>query len=506
MKKYLIFLILFSSFSCENDTPDPIPNPNPIEYSLTLNISPDGGGTLSKSSGVFNENETVSVLATANENYNFDGWTGSVISNNNPLSITMDSDKIITANFSEIELCEIDYSLLQTGINTQTSHYQPMNIPFIDYASKLGINLPPNQFTVWFASGNFNGNNTPDYIMAPSDWKNPSGNQIVIVKDGILSHTFTNPQTFTRKISVIDLNQDMIDDIVLFGQGEDIPNSPGDKTVVIYMYPDGNYKVSEIGLNSGYIHSGAVGAINGGLNDIIEINALGFISNPNGFVEFYSNSGINELWVQGETNIPTHHVARSYQSELYDFDNDGKLDLILGGHEWKDDWMDSSPKPVQWRTHILKGLGNGQFDIDNPILLPVIPNWGVITDFDMYDIDNDGNTEIIITRTTGSKGAPLLPADNTFYDGILYQILKGNDNSWYEWKKVEQPSSVFDTPNVMSIWATNTYIYDVNKDCLLDIIPQSDKINAFTWTEWSFIRGLYFEQQTNGNFLIKYKE
>ena len=58
----------------------------------------------------------------------------------------------------------------------------------------------------------------------------------------------------------------------------------------------------------------------------------------------------------------------------------------------------------------------------------------------------------------------------------------------------------------MSIWATNTFIYDVNKDCLLDIIPQSDKFNAFTWTQWSFIRGLYFEQQNDGNFLIKYKE
>ena len=28
-------------------------------------------------------------------------------------------------------LCEVDYSTLQSGINRLTSHYQPMNIPFI---------------------------------------------------------------------------------------------------------------------------------------------------------------------------------------------------------------------------------------------------------------------------------------------------------------------------------------------------------------------------------------
>lgn len=403
-------------------------------------------------------------------------------------------------------LCEVDYSTLQSGINRLTSHYQPMNIPFIDYASKLGINLPANQFAVWYASGNFNGNDTPDYVMAPSDWMNPSGNEIVIVKDGILAHAFSNPQTFTRKISVADLNQDGIDDIVLFGTGEDIPDTPGDETVVIYMYPSGNYKVAEIGLNDGYIHTGAIGALNSGLQDIIEIDASAFLKDNQGFVKYYSNNGMSELWIQGETNITHHHVARTYHSELYDFNNDGILDLILGGHEWEDQWMLTSPRPVQWRTHILKGLGNGQFDVDNPILLPKIDGWGTITDFDMYDLDKDGATEIIITRTTGNVGAPLRPVDNEFYDGILVQILKGSGDSWYESQRIEQPSSIFDTPNIHSLWASNTFIYDVNKDCLLDIVPESDKLNAKSWTPWSFVRGLYYEQQENGNFLIKYKQ
>ena len=94
MKKYLIILVIFSFFSCENDTPEPLPDSK--EYSLTLNINPVGSGTLSESSGIYKENESLSILATANENYIFDGWTGSLISSDNPLNVKMDSDKNIT--------------------------------------------------------------------------------------------------------------------------------------------------------------------------------------------------------------------------------------------------------------------------------------------------------------------------------------------------------------------------------------------------------------------------
>ena len=193
MKKNYLFLLLIFLISCEKDTPLPSPNPDPKEYSLTLNISPNGAGTLSKSSGVFNDNETVSVLATANENYNFDGWTGSVTSNNNPLSITMDSDKTITANFS-VELCEIDYSLLQTGINRLSSHYQPMNVPFVDYAEILNVVLEKyGSYAIWTAFGNFNNNDKSDYIMATGDWENTSTNEIAIVIDNQIVHRFNNP-------------------------------------------------------------------------------------------------------------------------------------------------------------------------------------------------------------------------------------------------------------------------------------------------------------------------
>ena len=403
-------------------------------------------------------------------------------------------------------VCEIDYFSLQSGINRTSTHYQPKNVVFVDFASMLNVGLSKyGSYGIFSAGGDFNHNSINDYVMVVTDGDDPSNNEVVIVVDNEISLAFASPQVGTRKIGVIDLNQDSYDDIILFGTGPDIGDSPGDKTHVIYLTPN-NYQVVEVGQISGYHHTGAVGAIEGTLPDILDIDAqAAFTIGALEKVKYYLNDGINNGWTQKETNIPYYLVSSTYQSELYDFNNDGVLDLLLGGHEWEEDWHSSSPTPPQWRNHILIGLGNGNFDIENPIILPSIPNWGVITDFDIYDIDNDSSVEIIVSRTTGRKMEEYQPWPETFYDGMKFQILKFNGSSWYEWQVVDQPSQIFTDPNIHIEWPYVTKIYDVNKDCLLDIVPESDKLNALSFTPLNSVRGLYFEQQTNGTFEIKYK-
>jgi hypothetical protein len=72
------------------------------EYSLT--VAAGIGGTTNPSPGISSHNEDtqVDVTAIADNGYRFDGWTGDVPAgheNDNPVSITMDSDKSVTANF-----------------------------------------------------------------------------------------------------------------------------------------------------------------------------------------------------------------------------------------------------------------------------------------------------------------------------------------------------------------------------------------------------------------------
>lgn len=401
-------------------------------------------------------------------------------------------------------LCEIDYTILQSGIDRTSSHFQPYNIPFVDYQSYF--NPKPSLLSysqIIFGSGDFNGDGIPDQVASTVDWTNPSSNRLSVIINGNVKWSFINPQVMTTKFLVKDLNGDNIDDIVLMGSGEDIGDSAGDEIYAVYMYTN-NYEITKLPARSGYHNTGNIGNIDGGTLDVLAVDSQAFSRDPNGFVKFYSRVD-NNTWIEKETNIFYHHVARMYRSELVDINNDGILDLILAGHEWEEEWMSTSLRPVEWRNHILLGLGDGTFDLDNRILLPIIPNWGIITDIDVYDIDNDGNREIIITRTTGRDGLPGMPWPGEAYDGHLFQILKGSNSDWYEWQKIEMPPNLFQYTDTEE-WPYMTKIYDVNKDCLLDIVPESDRLNAKDFDRLDYVRGLYYEQQSDNTFKINYKK
>ena len=113
--KHLLFLNILCSLvlftNCGEDSEDPVADTptnttddntddgstDPVNYTLTLTASE--GGTVTPESGSFGENESVELLATPDSTYVFVNWTGSSTSTDNPLSVTMDSDKSYTANF-----------------------------------------------------------------------------------------------------------------------------------------------------------------------------------------------------------------------------------------------------------------------------------------------------------------------------------------------------------------------------------------------------------------------
>ena len=114
--KYLLFLSILCSlvlFNACSEDEDPVTDTptntiddntddgttDPVNYTLTLSSSE--GGTVTPESGSFGENESVELLATPDSTYVFVNWTGSSTSTDNPLSVTMDSDKSYTANFAK---------------------------------------------------------------------------------------------------------------------------------------------------------------------------------------------------------------------------------------------------------------------------------------------------------------------------------------------------------------------------------------------------------------------
>ncbi len=86
----------FILLSCSKDSPLPAPTPT-ITYTLTAIASE--GGTVNNTGGTYNENSNVSITATADAGYEFTSWSGDASGTDNPLTVSMNSNKTITANF-----------------------------------------------------------------------------------------------------------------------------------------------------------------------------------------------------------------------------------------------------------------------------------------------------------------------------------------------------------------------------------------------------------------------
>lgn len=69
------------------------------KYTLVTTILPSGSGTISPAFGEYDDGTNVILQAQANSGFTFTGWSGDAIGTTNPLTVTMNSNKNITANF-----------------------------------------------------------------------------------------------------------------------------------------------------------------------------------------------------------------------------------------------------------------------------------------------------------------------------------------------------------------------------------------------------------------------
>lgn len=67
---------------------------------FTLTTVAGTGGTVSPSSGVYDQGTVVPLQATPSPDYNFAGWSGDVTGSTNPTTITMNTNHAVQANFT----------------------------------------------------------------------------------------------------------------------------------------------------------------------------------------------------------------------------------------------------------------------------------------------------------------------------------------------------------------------------------------------------------------------
>ena len=95
MKKALFFIFIFSLiFSCR---------PEEITYKLNVIINPDGAGSVSPASGVYDANASVTINVSSSSDYVFEKWSGDWSGFDTSLTLVMDSDKTLTANFKILD-------------------------------------------------------------------------------------------------------------------------------------------------------------------------------------------------------------------------------------------------------------------------------------------------------------------------------------------------------------------------------------------------------------------
>jgi hypothetical protein len=68
-------------------------------YTLTTSVSPSGAGSVSPSGGQYESGVSVTLIATPASGYTFDYWSGSASVTTSTITVTMNSDKSLTANF-----------------------------------------------------------------------------------------------------------------------------------------------------------------------------------------------------------------------------------------------------------------------------------------------------------------------------------------------------------------------------------------------------------------------
>jgi Leucine-rich repeat (LRR) protein len=95
MKSFLkAFSVILLIFSCSKDEPI-------IQYEISTQATPADGGSISPANGKFDDGDVITFSAIPSADYKFKEWTGSASGSNNPLTLTINSNKSITAVFEK---------------------------------------------------------------------------------------------------------------------------------------------------------------------------------------------------------------------------------------------------------------------------------------------------------------------------------------------------------------------------------------------------------------------
>ncbi len=224
--------------------------------------------------------------------------------------------------------------------------------------------------------------------------------------------------TQVRKCVVSDMDNDKSPDIMLFSSGYDGMPFPGDSLAIFYPK---NVKYQFLSKDIGYFHGGATGDINNdGLTDIIAYSG-GSAAIPV-HPTCYINKGGQTFELNNKVFKNFTQMDNYYTVELFDINNDGKLDLFLG-----------SSKTLRVIPNI-----NGDFDRSKAIDFPIDSNMEIM-DIAFLDFDFDGKIDVLTMSNKNYNGYGLrlfLNKGTSFVESTknYFDVTDGQGkNAWIKW-------------------------------------------------------------------------
>lgn len=322
--------------------------------------------------------------------------------------------------------------------NFKERGYQPADIPLGASSSWFGMTEEAHAFGDFYGEGPgtqamFTASVIYDVSEGPAAanpsvfrfWRNQGG---TFIEDNTIMTTPIEPCLHPRKALAADYNLDGRVDIFVACTGFDGGDFPGEPNQVLLSQPGGGYVLTEASPDVGFWHGASDGDLDGdGYLDIVAVEG--------GDRAVFMNDGDGTFTRVPATRLPGSEEfgfegGTFFTTTLVDVNEDGRLDLLLGGHEW------GHEKNI---TGIWINPGNNDFSNVTPIVIPAVQDEGVVLDFAMM---GTGSTRSVwVLRTGGNVDY------SRFYDStvlqrfdvssgtasVVYNVRNASTNVWPAW-------------------------------------------------------------------------
>ena len=517
MKKLFSFLLIVVLISCSKD---------PVIYTLTATANPAEGGTVSPSSQQYDSGDVAAITATPSSEYVFQSWSGSASGTSPSTTVTMNSDKAVVANFIKKKYPltlnvegegSVTEKVIKAGVATDYNSGTIVELTavpggewlFVEWKGDLAGSENPKQITI----------DKPKTVTAVfikpynyfQSWDIIKNYPKTVINFSDLNYYPDCGFDTTSIIADFDLDGD--NDIFLSPQCTDDDQRQPES--VIFINNNGEFQKSDITISNNIgLWSGTRQTISADFNND-KIPDLFFAAhNGHGYgggkpsIQLSNSAGFEYK----DLDIPLGWYSFGSAGDI---DNDGDIDIIVSGREYGlfsnsgdanfnfkfdfilnydgkigvtslIDFNNDSFLDLVFRTpysHIIILNSNGVFDFNNSIDLPMHTAEGPDLDDDpikdgvqvldiqdrvVYDIDNDGDYDII------TASFPHDPSNTpNLGGGYYFQVLENRNLKFFD-----VTDQLFDEPYAPK-YVEWLRINDYDDDGYLELYESQQKDNWF---------------------------